>query len=115
MIKLSDIKAEIKEATADLTKEYKKSSSKEATANRLKKKIQFLNLCKKYIESSPSSEFIDKEILRLENRINLLSADFVEPENVDKKTLAKLKSAYGSEMGIPKLRVQLRTLRYLAK
>ncbi len=112
MIKTSEIKQEIKEVEKELANE---SGGKPSIINRLKKRLQFLATCKNYIESKPTEEFVKKEVTRLENKINLLTAGFIKPENIDNKTLAKIKSEYDSEMGIKKLRNQLRTLRYLAK
>jgi hypothetical protein len=80
------------------------SKRQEATA---KKRVQFLNVAKMYIETCPDEYFISKEIRRLENRINLLSKD--APDKKWKEAFKK----YEKEMGIVELRQQLKALRFI--
>lgn len=110
MITLSEIKKELKDLIHADIKDLKNSEM-----TRRKSRIEFLKSCQRYMEFKPSPEFIEKDLARIENRINLIMADFVDPKNADKKTLSKIKKKYETENGIPHLRVQARTLRYLAK
>lgn len=109
MLKIADINKEIKE----LEGLHRDTDSK--VLKRAKKKIQLLNTCRMYLQSKPDKEFVEKEIKRLENRINLISAEFVEPQKADKKTVTKLRKSHEAEYGVSHLRTQLRTLRIILK
>lgn len=81
--------------------------------NRLLTRIDFHKFCKHYLLSSPSEDFIQKEIERLTNRINMFHKEWKEPENLPKKDAKKLLLEYEKGMGIPQIRKQITTLNFL--
>lgn len=83
---------------------------KPSQLSRKKNKIEFLKIIKIYLESGPTLEYINLEIDRLENKITLLSNSFDRSQYKDPKEAFK---KYEKDMGIPRLRVQLRTLRFI--
>lgn len=79
---------------------------------RNKNRIEFLRLVEKYLEESPDELYLSRDIARIENRINLIingfdSSQYKDPTEAQKK--------YEKDMGIPHLRLQLRTLRFIKK
>jgi hypothetical protein len=109
MRSLLDVKTEIATLREDC--KYEKKLSKK---NRMKKRILFLTLVQNYLESSPNELYLGREISRIENRINKIIDSFAyNPDLEDSEK--KQKRAFEKEMGIPHLRVQMRTLRYIKK
>lgn len=102
---LSDLKVKI-EQEDDKKKEKK-----------LRKKIPYLNTCIMYLESNPDELFIKQEIEKVETKINLRMQQFIldDIENKPKSLVSKLKRQHEKQYDIPKLREQVRTLRYLLK
>lgn len=101
---LLDVKSDIAALTESLpTLKKKKQES-------AKKKILFLNQILLYLESMPDDGFVKNEIIRLENRINAILNQFDPTLYKDPKP-AKMK--YEKDMKIPRLREQVRTLRYI--
>lgn len=94
-----------------------KDGEKQSVVNRMKKRRDFLRICMNYLESNPAEDFIKKEEGRLENRINMYMKEYtpLDEEKNSKKECTKHKNNYQKEMGIPKLRVQLKTLYFLLK
>jgi hypothetical protein len=92
-----------------------KSELKPAALNRLKKKLELLKHLVKYLETSPSVEFIKSEIQRIEIVISAKMLEFPESDygRLSKKDVAKLRKEHEKQYGIPKLRNQLKTLRFL--
>lgn len=85
------------------------------TKNKLarnKKRIEFLRIVEKYLEDAPDELYIGREIGRIENRINVIIEAFDESKYKDPR---EAKKEYEKEMGIPHLRLQLRTLRFIKK
>lgn len=109
MLKIADINKEIKQ----LESLHRDTDEKEL--KRAKKKVQLLITCRMYLQSKPDRAFIEKEIKRLENRINLIASEFADPVLADKKTASKLRKEHESEYGVGHLRTQLRTLRMILK
>jgi len=79
-----------------------------------KKRLQFLYLVRNYIETSPSKEFVASEIKRskalivaLQNRIPSM------PESMSLTEYNKFKKSQEKELGITKLKQQLKTLYFI--
>lgn len=105
MKSLLDVNAEISEIIASQGRfENKRAES------RAKKRLQFLNMVKMYIESQPDEYFVAREIFRLEKRVNLLSDSFDESQYKDAREARK---KYEKEVGIPDLRSQIKVLRFI--
>jgi hypothetical protein len=111
MIKPATIKKEI----SDIEHRILHEEMKPATEKKLRNKIPHLNHLIRYVESEPSPEFIKSEIERIEAKINLRMAGFDTESIKDwaKKDFNKVKKEYEKFHEIPKLREQVRTLRYL--
>jgi len=77
---------------------------KEASA---RKRLEFLNIAKMYIESQPDEYFVAKEIFRIENRITLLLNQFDKSQYQDPKEALK---KYEKDVGIPELHKKLTTI-----
>jgi hypothetical protein len=85
------------------------------TKNKLarnKNRIEFLRIVEKYLEDAPDELYLGREIARLENRITKIVDSFDPTEYKDPTEPRK---EYEKEMGIPHLRLQLRTLRFIKK
>lgn len=76
------------------------------------KRLQFLKVCKMYLETNPSEDFIKKEKSRLSKRIQLLRDGYsgYKAKDPDPK---KWKSEYNKATGLNQLNVQLRTINFL--
>lgn len=94
-----------------------KNEEKDSIVNRMKRRRDFLRVCVHYLESNPSEDFIKKEETRLENRINMYMKEYqpLDETKSSKKECTAHRVEYQKEMGIPKLRIQLKTLYYLLK
>src|SRR5688500_15982893 len=109
MRSLLDVKTEIatlRDDCKDVNKLYKR--------DRMKKRIWFVTLVQNYFKSSPDELYLDREISRIENRINKIIDSFAYNPDIEDSE-KKQKRAFEKEMGIPHLRVQMRTLRYIKK
>lgn len=78
--------------------------------SRIKNRISFLKIVQRYMEEAPDELYITRDIKRIENRITALIDSF-DPTQYKDSTEAKKK--YENDMGIPQLRIQLRTLRFI--
>lgn len=107
MRSLLDVKTEIATLIEDCTTG---SALKQSQISRRKNRIQYLKMISTYLESGPTISYIDLEIDRIQNRIALLSNSFDRSQYKDPKEAFK---KYEKEMGIPDLRTQLRTLRFI--
>jgi hypothetical protein len=79
---------------------------------RNKKRIEFLRIVQKYLEEAPDEMYIGREINRIENRIIKIVNSFDDSKYKDPREARK---EYEKEMGIPHLRLQLKTLRFIKK
>lgn len=79
---------------------------------RNKKRIEFLKLVESYLIGCPEELYLGREIARIENRINKIIDGF-DPALYKDPTQPR--KDYEKEMGIPHLRIQLRTLRFIKK
>lgn len=84
--------------------------TKKSQLSRILKRLEFLKLIKNYLTESPTEEFIKKEIGRVENRINALMALFNAAAYKEPK---KAMEKFERENGVPRLRDQLRALRFI--
>ena len=73
-------------------------------------RLEFLNIIKGYLMTSPTEEFIVSEIARIENKINATMALFDDKLYKDPKPA---KHKFERENKIPHLRDQIRALRFI--
>lgn len=107
MRSLLEVKTEIETLIEECTTG---SALKKVQISKRKNRIVFLRTVSAYLESGPLPSYIDLEIERIQNRVVLLSNSFDRSQYKDpKEAFAK----YEKEMGIPDLRIQLRTLRFI--
>lgn len=88
-------------------------------ATRLKGQISFLHTACQYLKTFPNEEFVKSQLGRLNKRLKLIEADFEKwipnkqyPEDLkgDRKKFAD----YQKEMDVPKVKLQIRALRYIS-
>lgn len=86
-----------------------------AEVRKNKERIVLYNTCKMYMDTKPKKSFIEKEILRLENRINEIMKIYIplDPEKVIQKLCTKHRVDFQKEMDIPKLKRQLSVLKLI--
>lgn len=113
MLTLKEIKSEL-----NILMLTNPSDHKETELNKIKKRIQFLKLCEKYLESNPSPEFVSQEHKRILKIINTVADRFStwaqnNPQAAAGKDYRAQKSFYEKENGVPKLRKQLKTLAFI--
>ena len=84
---------------------------------RIRKRYQFLNLCKTYIQGEPTKEYLQKEKDRLNNKVNLINAGYIPDQRlIDaclKKEEQKEHKDYNKIMGLAKFKDQLRSIQFL--
>lgn len=93
-------------------------AGKKSMLSKTKKRIEFLRLCKSYLESNPSEEFLKKDEERILNRMKLIHEGFdAWLKNGEEKPKVKkredLKTIYEKKMDMPSLREKLATLKYI--
>ena len=109
MITVKSIDEEINECLNLRMMQDVKAAQLSKAANR----IEFLKTVKMYIQSEPTEAFCKKELDRLESRVTKLQGDYPVLKNCDRKTqTAKIKE-YEKELGIPALKLQIKTLRFI--
>jgi hypothetical protein len=102
----------LEEVNEEISKllETNRRETKRTVLSRILKRLEFLKLIKNYLTENPTEEFVSKEIARIENRINALMALFdAKAYKEPKKAMEK----FERDNGIPKLREQLRALRFI--
>lgn len=116
---LLDVKTEIAELLSECgVSNGANGSTRVATSitkNKLarnKNRIEFLRIVEKYLEDAPDELYLGREIARIENRINKITEAFDDSFYKDPREAMK---EYEKEMGIPRLRLQLKTLRFIKK
>jgi predicted transcriptional regulator len=108
------IQEEINQLTDEVVK--KQQENPEKSYSRMFKKIEQLRFVKKYAETNPSPEFLNSEVERIEKIIDSKNAqfnDWVEnllPGSVREK---EYRTVFNREVGINKLKEQLRTINFL--
>lgn len=112
MVEINKVVDEISRLSDNLSRDSHKM--KRSEEKRELTKINFLRHVASYLNSFPSEEFIDSEIKRLEDREALINKQY--PVWIPSKYFAtdkeKLKE-YKKEMGVPKIKVQLRALKFI--
>lgn len=113
MKKIDQLEGELRDIKHSIENEVLKP----AQEKRLRKRIPYIRHCIKYLESEPKESFVKSEIQKCEDKITIRMSHFVlnNVEELDKKTVTKLKKAHEKLHEIPKLREQVRTLRYILK
>jgi len=85
------------------------------TTPKQKKEVEYLLQVKSYLETKPSEDFINSEIVRLEKLIKKRSS--TEYFNMwcigDRAQLKNPKKSFEDEMDIPHFELQLKTLRFI--
>lgn len=123
------LKKDIKEIEDKITKEWASTNRSKAykNATKLQKQIHELSSYIPYIETNPKEEFIYKEIERITNRISAFTMQYVpinsfpDPMGLKvevageykKKQITYHRAKYEKDMGIPKLKQELKTLKYI--
>lgn len=108
---------ELQKELKDVEYSIQNDEMKPAAERKLRKRIPFLRTCIKYIETNPSQSFMKSEIEKVENKINLRMGQFCldDYQDLDKKTVNKLRKQHEKKYEVPHLREQVRTLRFLLK
>ena len=112
MKSLTELKTEINEILTLQMEKMKKRDYKKAV-----RRLEFLKVCLRYIESGATEEFVNKEIERLTNRINAFRENydtwlkFTDTDSIKGNKM----TFYDREMGITKLRKQISSLRFILK
>jgi hypothetical protein len=117
MLQLSTVVKEMNDLVFDRETNYRGTLTKSQKKDlvKMKKRIEYLKVIRHYLETKPSSDFLNKEIDRVENRINLILSHFSHSEQADQFVVKELKKEYEKEHEIPKLRKQVRALRHILK
>lgn len=115
-----EITTEINEIIGKINEDLRKPPKdrmKKQVRTRLTKRMVFLRLCDTYLKTEPSVLFLTEEIVKLENKISLRMIGFPVDKysTLGKTYLTKIKNEYEKQYDVPKLRDQLRTLRFLLK
>jgi hypothetical protein len=108
MKNLQEIKAELHELLG--VKQYEKTPHE---LNKIRKRIQFLNLCVKYLESSPDEKFLNSEVKRLSHRLKRIDEEykyFTPPMGLKER---EARAFYNKEFGVTHINQQLKTLNFL--
>ncbi|MET7253441.1 hypothetical protein [Dyadobacter fermentans] len=115
MRKSTDIKREI----FDLANFQVKLKPEDKEFKQNKKRIEYLNECVLYLETSPTEEFLEREVKRLEANIVYIDKQFdkwLSRQHFSAQAphqRQKSKKTFEKESGIPKLRQQLKTIEFL--
>lgn len=109
--------ADIQKEIADIKYEIENTEMKKAAETKLRKRIAYLRTCVLYLETNPSPSFLKSEIEKVENKISLRMVNFSLDGSLGmtKSFVLKMKKSYEAQFDIPKLREQVKTMRYLLK
>ena len=96
-----------------LSNEQKKKI--ERAENKDGKLMMFLQQVKYYLESRPSEEFLNSQLLALENKLDLINKNFKPWFDADPKNRRHEKplAVYEKEMDVKKIKDQLKTITYI--
>ena len=114
---LNDINKEILEAHAIMVEADKLSTKKaERLYKKMNKQIIWLKHIKRYLESNPRPEFVQSELETIIMRIGRIDEGYLIWAAGRAITSYKdPKKAYTNEMGLPTLKEQMKTLKYILK
>ena len=81
--------------------------------NRIKKQLSFLRKVRNYLESKPTEEFLNKQLLELESKLALINKGYLLwsnwQDNKEKATWSK----YNKETGASKIKIQIKTISFI--
>lgn len=115
MKSIESLQTEVNELLALDRNELSKTKSGVTQLRKARKRVPFLNQCLQYLESSPEESFIKKEIARIEKIIQNVSDRFVAAGYKDLTAEKKARKEFLKEYGIPKMKEQLKTLKFILK
>lgn len=90
--------------------EVKRNKSK---IKAIKKENQLLRQCELYLKTKPREDYLRSELKTIKDRISSIESHFGEWADFNRGKFKTLNSAYKTQMGIPKLLLQIKTLKYL--
>lgn len=101
----------------EIKKRIENEELKKGVESKLRKRVSWLRVCIKYLETNPDHLFIRKEIIRVEDMITRRMILFIldDAEKIPKGVASKLKREHEKKYEIPKFREQVRTMRFLLK
>lgn len=112
MIKLKDVNKEIKTILATDRSDMSKHQE-----NKLKKRLQLFELCKKYLETNPSVVFIEKEKSRIEKLVESIAGGFGAWQSGGNaprdKDFKQQRGFYEKETNLKHFKLQLKTLEFI--
>lgn len=112
MRSIFELEEEIKEDRHEL--KSKGSAIEEDVLKNAMKSIFFKEEVVSYLKTDPTMEFIKSEIGRLTNRSTLIKKGFIDwIPTVKYSSEESKKRAYYKEMGLPKVKTQLKALLYI--
>jgi len=114
---INDINKEIEEAHKLLVESSRIDTKKAKNiCKRLNKQLRFLKFIKTYLETNPRPEFVQKELESVVLRIGRIDGGYMIWAAGRALTAYKdPKKAYTNEMGLPQLKEQMKTLKYILK
>lgn len=90
-------------------------TSKEYKA--VKRRIEYLNECILYLQTSPSTEFLEREVKRLEANLSYIDKQFglwiASQHFAVQAAPQKAKKTFEERAGVPRLRAHLSTIEFL--
>ncbi len=118
---VQEVKKEIEEIANTLQTEQRRRSEdrifKKREVTNMKKRLALLKIVSLYLETNPTIEFLKREVDRIENCISLRMVSFVldDAESKPKTFISKMRKAHEKMYDIPKLREQVKTMRFILK
>jgi uncharacterized membrane protein YheB (UPF0754 family) len=108
---IKQLQKEIDEIVTRLQKEELKKN----VQTKLRKQIQFLRFCIKYIETQPAKDFLVTELSSIEKKITLRMNAFDESKysNIARSEVSKIRKEYEKMHEIPKLKTRIKTIKFL--
>ena len=108
---------ELNEEIKNITYEIQNEEMKPSVEKRLRKRIPYLKTCIRYLEENPNAAYMRSEIEKIQTKINLRMNEFPldSYEDMDKKTVAKLRRDHEKKYQVPHLKEQVKTLKFLLK
>lgn len=112
MITINKLTEELSTLMLRLDNDGPKMKKMERT--KMANRITFLRQTITYLEQDNRQEFLEKELNRLNNRVQLINDGYADwiPAKWFEKEKDKLKE-YLKEMGVPKLKTQIKALRFI--
>lgn len=111
---------QIKEEVNSLIENHKEKERKAATSKKkvpsIKSKLDFLKMCRLYLETNPSPEFLKSEVKRMEDIVSSKESQFKEwtvPHELKSQSINKQKAAFFREVGVSDIKKRIKTVKYL--